>query len=311
MCADQTRGRKQLTVLRAVLGLKSSLAWSESGLHGWSSVSLHTEARPCSQLFVQLAHQRGHQGLKAPHSGPVGHLHRRTYPGHQPPDPLARRLFAPRPSFKKAVLFRAHWLRALRLGSCHQSHWSAPNELIRGACSLSCWVGQPKPGWARLDEGRGSWRWGIGVRVRTEQTQLGIHAQRCDMKLVVVWRGLDQARLVVFVMSVRTPWGSVMPLRSGQSRPCKHSLWFTLMDIRDPFTLSLFFKSVCVGDFTFVAITVRWSLQWVHAYSSYNRHRLRPLPMSRCCLIVRTNTHMAWLTTDVDAKLPGLCFLLF
>lgn len=122
MCADQTRGRKQLTVLRAVLGLKSSPAWSESGLHGWSSVSLHAEARPCSQLFVQLAHQRGHQGLKAPHSGPVGHLQSRTYPGHQPPDPLARRLFAPRPSFKKGVLFSAHLVRALRLGSCHQCH---------------------------------------------------------------------------------------------------------------------------------------------------------------------------------------------
>ena len=251
---------------------------------------------------------------KPPTQAQVGHLHRRTYPGHQPPDPLAQRLFAPRPSFKKGVLFSAHLDRALRLGSCHQCHWFAPNELIRvsAVCPVE-WASLSLADLGRMRTGRrgGSRRWGTGVRVHTEQTQLGIHAQRCDMKLVVVWRGLDQARLVMFVMSVQTPCGSVTLLRSGQSRPWQQSLWFPLMDIRDPFTLSLFFLSVCVGYFTFVAITVRWSLQWVHAYSTYYRHIFRPLPMSRCCLIVWTNTHMAWLTADVNAKLPSLCFLLF
>lgn len=66
-CVDQTWTflwrRKQLTVL--MLSWVLSLAW-RPGLHCWSSVSLHTEARPCSQLFVQLAHQRGHQGRKPP-----------------------------------------------------------------------------------------------------------------------------------------------------------------------------------------------------------------------------------------------------
>lgn len=94
-----------------VRGLKSGLVWSglRLGRHGWSSVSLHAEARPCSQVFVQLAHQRGHQGLKPPHtrSGPVGHLHRRTHPGQQPPDPLTRGLFAPRPSFKEGAFCSA------------------------------------------------------------------------------------------------------------------------------------------------------------------------------------------------------------
>lgn len=124
-CVDQTWTflwrRKQLTVL--MLSWVLSLAW-RPGLHCWSSVSLHAEARPCSQLFVQLAHQRGHQGRKPPppYSDPAGHLHCRTHPGHQPPDPLTRGLFAPRPSFKKGFLFSPHLVHSLRSGSCHQCH---------------------------------------------------------------------------------------------------------------------------------------------------------------------------------------------
>lgn len=54
----------------------------------------------------------------------------------------ARGLFAPRQSFKKAVLFSPHLVHSLRLGSCHQCHWSALNELIRrpAFCSTE-WAG--------------------------------------------------------------------------------------------------------------------------------------------------------------------------
>lgn len=88
---------------RAVLGL-----WRpglRAGLRGWISLSLHAEAWPCSQLFVQLAHQRGHQGLKTPSQAQSDTSTAAPAQVANPPTPLTPGLFAPRPSFKKSVLF--------------------------------------------------------------------------------------------------------------------------------------------------------------------------------------------------------------
>ena len=148
----------------AVLGIKSMAAGPESG-SAWLDLSV--SARWSLALFPAVCSAgppAGTPGTQNPLSGPVGHLHRRTHPGHQPPDPLTPGLFALRPSFKKSVLFGPHLVCSPRLGSCHQCHWSAPNELIRGpaVCPVE-WAGLSwaELGWMRKglqDEGAGGQR---------------------------------------------------------------------------------------------------------------------------------------------------------
>ncbi|KAA8581941.1 hypothetical protein FQN60_008681 [Etheostoma spectabile] len=106
-------------------------------LHGWSPVSLHAEVRPCSQLFIQLVHQQGHQGLKTPLSGPIGQLHRRTHPGQQPPDPLARGPPSSWQEFKEEDL-----LNGPHISLRHLQHLSGRHQQYQrielGLCAMLC-----------------------------------------------------------------------------------------------------------------------------------------------------------------------------
>lgn len=113
-----SRRRKQLTVLE--LSRVSGPARGP-GPHRWSSAPLKPGLVP-SCLFSWPTNRDTRDATPPPYSDPAGHLHCRTHPGHQPPDPLTRGLFAPRPSFKKGVLFGPHLVHSLLLGSCHQRH---------------------------------------------------------------------------------------------------------------------------------------------------------------------------------------------